>query len=339
MPLLRNPFNGQLKPSPFETQALAISIIERNRLLNRDAIEAIERTQRFIDSIGGFEALERIRQQAELERYARQAIADERLRSWIESQGPLFCDLMDLLDSEDDLPQQRWRKVSRFVFYFGAKLSDWRADRALREMSRELSTGMRTLLERVYFPAALMDVLARKDIPQTVRLSTKWVTKTASGRLKPRRPSDLFWYQFFLWIRKEVYNETEKKLLDKVTQQDATEKLVHGGFYEREETWHSPEKPSIADEQIFRNYWRENFFGSSEKDLHVLKASEKISLKSLLCSNTRLTPREKEILKILVRNGLNTPAQLIAKKMQIAESTARVFKRNLLQKFPFFSAL
>ena len=38
----------------------ATALVARNRLWNRDAIEAAERTQRFFDSIGGFEAFERM---------------------------------------------------------------------------------------------------------------------------------------------------------------------------------------------------------------------------------------------------------------------------------------
>ena len=239
---------------------------------------------------------------------------------------------------KDDSSKPCWRKINRFVFYFGAKLSDPKANEVLRKIARELKTDARTLLEQVYFPVALVDVLDRKAVRQRIRLGAKWI-KTARGRVKPKRSSNLFWYQFFLWIRKEVYNETEKKLLEKVTKQDATEKLVDGGFYEREETWQSPKESSIADEQTFRNHWRENFFGSSENDLDVLKSSDKSSPKSLLRSNANLTRREKEILKILGKTGLNTPARLIANKMRISESTARVFKRNLLRKFPLLSAI
>lgn len=345
---------------------IVTSIVQRNRLLNRDAIEAVERTQRFINSIGGFDALARMQrssleaaEQNRLNRFVTESQnnelaawlkqigglealerlrQDEKLEGTLRNQGPLFFDLINLVDMKDDSSKQRWRKINRFVFYFGAKLSDPKANKALRAIARQRKTTVRTLLEEVYFPAALVDVLARKDVRQTIRLGAKWI-KTARGRVKPKRPSSLFWYQFFLWIRKEVYNEIEKKLLEKVTKQDATENLVDGGFYEREETWQSPKKSSIADEQTFRNHWRENFFGSSENDLDILKASDRISLKSLLRSNANLTRREKEILKILGKTGLNTPARLIAHKMRIAESTARVFKRNLLRKFPLLSAI
>jgi DNA-binding NarL/FixJ family response regulator len=92
----------------------------------------------------------------------------------------------------------------------------------------------------------------------------------------------------------------------------------------------------LADKQSFCDWQKESFFGSSETLLDVLRLQ--VELKDLLTHVAhRLTPREKELLMILIKAGDLKPAtSRIAKKMRISPATVRVFKHSLFRKILSF---
>jgi hypothetical protein len=242
-------------------RAIATVIIERNNwLLHRDAFEAVERTQRFIDSIGGFQAFERMQRAQELaekldalEKYERAQRPLVELLQRLDTCWPGASDLLEMVDERHDSDKSDFMAaVKRFARTLDSRLVDQKARRVLTDTAqREGKTSLSLLRQRI-FPEALILVLNDSDRPQAMRIIQykKWV-KRRDGRKSRVKPINRPWHEFIIWVRRETYKAASAIILGldyPVSGPDILKKstTLDDRYYNDEET--SPLEALLAEE-------------------------------------------------------------------------------------------
>jgi DNA-binding CsgD family transcriptional regulator len=301
-------------------RATAMSIIERNRSLNRDAFEAVERTRRFIESIGGFEAFERMQRAQELaakldeqERYEWAQRPFHEFLQRLNAYSPGFSDFIAIINTEDLNDKETEAAIMRFAGWLGLKLKKPTARQQLKQIAREEGKDYAYLLRWRYLPQAIRDVMLekQKDEPQRMRLRAGKFIKNRKGKVAEKRPSDLSLIELRLWFRKQVY----RRCYELLSSDDALARTTSI-------------KMENCDGTI--DYLDIEDFGSEE--IAAEEINQDRSLLSFVDSGPlpHLTARENELLR--VSEYFSKPTGLTAQEMKMSPATVRVLKHRIVQK-------
>jgi hypothetical protein len=150
-------------------------LLERTRWLNRDAIEAVERTRQVIEGFGSIERFHRICDQLSIaDKYFKghetpspeilQLIrvrehANRQYRDFLQRHEVLwpggFSDFIAIISSDDLNDPGTKQAIRRLAGWFGLKLKDPWAKRQLKDIARREGKDYALLLVQRYFPEAI----------------------------------------------------------------------------------------------------------------------------------------------------------------------------------------